>query len=550
MFILPLKGIGFDIKSCSNHRKNNRTLMSLNSVEQLSYDSISFCGKLPVKNVFDNYGPVHKLFDNYEITIHNKEIAKRLSESYTFKTFKTLFHFAENNGVFKLDINPDTHYVKTSLISQAENPLMSKLVWVTDSCNYMPVIKDKYPQNAVPLMENISSFYKKQERYFNKVIHNPLEYELNHDGAFTAKIGIGHVFNPANMRSHKWFPHTRLESAGLYLKTISELIKDGLNGAKYGYKNASDISQNTIDAITNITAYLEKIVYPYSKSTGPWEEKTFNITPSSDTAVINEGFRKIIDLMYSPSDNAEILKVRKRLLAAKNGGIFKDENRLKNMLKIGEYRIKSNSTEEIPARFERIFDAALSFIPHTEKFDDDAYKDALEIMNRMNYLERGKIVRANGVIRYEGDRYLNMTSGHKVNNSKSLLLGTEAQWFMSSDISRSYGTAVKRLLDKIAQEGKADEKTTQLLNKALRKETEYINRAYARITGENSFKANGKECPSFQVPEAYQAVTNSKDEIIFVPGTHTPLGWAQASLYNASKLLLENLKRIEKLNSL
>lgn len=548
MFIPALNGTVLNFKPYANYRKNNRASISLNN--QLSYDTVSFSGTLPVKNVFDNYKPVHKLFENYEITIHNKEIAKKLSQSYTFKTFKNLFNFAEKNGVFKLDIDPDTHYVKTSLISQAENPLMSKLVWVTDSCNYMPVLKDKYPQNAVPLMENISNFYKKQERYFNKVIHNPLGYELNHDWASTAKFGIGHVFNPANMRTHKWFPHTRLESAGLYLKTMSELIKDGLNGAEYGYKKASDISQNTIDAVTNITAYLEKIVYPYSKSTGPWEEKTFNITPSSDTAVINEGFRKIIDLMYSPSDNAEILKVRKRLLSAKNGKIFEDENKLKNMLKIGEYRIKSNSTEEVPSRFERIFDGALSFIPHTEKFDDDAYKDALEIMNRMNYLERGKIVRSNGVIRYEGDRYLNMTSGHKANNSNLPPLGTEAQWFMSSDISRSYGIAVKRLLEKIAHEGKTDKKTTQLLVKAIKKETEYINRAYARITGKNSYKANGKECPPFQIPEAYQAVTNSKDEIIFVPGTHTPLGWAQASLYNASKLMLENLKGIEKLNIL
>ena len=30
-------------------------------------------------------------------------------------------------------------------------------------------------------------------------------------------------------------------------------------------------------------------------------------------------------------------------------------------------------------------------------------------------------------------------------------------------------------------------------------------------------------------------------EVIFVPGTHTPLGWAQVSLYSASKLFEENL---------
>lgn len=543
MFIAPIQGF----------RTEKYTLRKTPAARVHSVqirDTVSFSGKLPVINVFDNYKPVGKLFKNYEILVHNNQIAEKLSESYTVKTFRKLFNFAEEKGTFNLDINPDTNYVTTSLISPKENPLMSKLVWVTDSCNYLPVLKDKYPQSAVPLMENISNFYKKQEKNLNKIINDPLQYELNYDWANTAKNGAGHVFNPVNMRTHKWFAHTRLESPGLYLQSVASLIKDGIQGAEYGYKNADEISQNTIDSIANITTYLEKIIYPYSKSTGPWEEKTFNITPSSDVAVINEGFRKIIDLMYSPTDNSEILKVRSRLLAAKNGKIFQDESRLKNILKLGEDRIKYNSTEEVPFRYERIFDGALSFIPHTEKFDNDVDKDVLEIMNRMNYLERGKIVRANGIIRYEGDRYLNLTSGHEINRSNITPLGTEAQWFMTSDVSKSYGVAVKKLLDKIEKNGKIDNKTTELLTKALRKETEYINRAYARITGENSFKANSKKCPPYQVPEAYQAVTKSNGEVIFVPGTHTPLGWAQVSLYSASKLFEENLMRLEQLKVL
>ena len=545
MFIAPIRGF-----SSNSHSHELKKADRPKGLMQPTYDTVSFSGKIPVKNIFDKYKPVIKQFGNYELVIHNKKIADKLSYEYTRKTFRKLFNFAEKKGVFDLNINPDTHYVKTSLITHEENPLMGKLVWVTDSCNYIPLIKDKYPEAAVPLMENLSAFYKKQERNFNKIINDPLKYELNHDWPNTAKNGVGHVFNPNNLTTHNWFAHTRLESPGLYLQSMADLIKEGLNGAKFGYKKASDISQNSIDSIANITTYLEKIAYPYSKSTGPWEEKTFIITPSSDVAVINEGFRKIIDLMYSPTDNAEILKVRKRLLSAKNGKIFEDESRLKNMLKIGEERIKSNSMEEVPPNFERIFDGALSFIPHTEKFSSDAYQDALEIMYRMNYLERGKIVRNSGIIRYEGDRYLNLTSGHKSNNSKKLPLGTEAQWFMTSDVSRSYGIAAKRLLDKIETDGKFDKKTSNLLKQALRKETEYINRGYARITGENTYKANEKPCPPYQLPEAYQAVKKSDESIIFVPGTHTPLGWAQVSLYNASKLFAENLERAEKLNLL
>lgn len=548
MFILPVQCF-----RPLNNVYTNRNLHSKKTYLTQPSDSVSFSGKTPKVNVFDNYKPIIKLFDGYELPVHNKEIARKLQASYTSNNFKNLFDYASKKGAFDLNINPKTHFITTSLINAKENPLMGKLIWVTDSCRYMPILKDKYPQAAVPLMENISSYYKKQERNFNKVINNPLDYELNHGWPNTSKYGIGHVFNPNNMKTHKWYTHTRLESPGLYLQTMADLISEGFKGAKYGYKKASDISQNSIDSIANITAYLKKLIYPYSKSTGSWEEQTFMITPSSDVAIINEGFRKIINLMYSPTKNPELIKVRNRLISSKNGKIFEDEKGLKDMLKLGEIRIKQDSISEVPYDNERILDGALSFIPHTEKFSDNPVKDAEEIIKRMEYLETGdnkipEIVRSHGVIRYSGDNYLNMTSDHIINESVNTGYKTEAQWFMTSDISKSYGTAAKRLLDKIDEEKRVDAKTIELLNKAIQKQTEYINRSYARITGKNTFKANGKECPSFQLPEAYQAVTNSKGEILFVPGTHTPLGWAQSSLYDASKLYLENLNRFEKLN--
>ena len=552
MFILPIQGITSGSNRNIQLQRRDNGNYRLNN--QLSYDSVSFSGKLPL-NIFDNYKPVLKSFGLYDLTIHNKEIAKRIKPSYSSRTFANLFNFAVDNGVYDLNINNKTHFITTSLIDKKENPLMSKLIWVTDSCRFSPILKDRYPDAAVPLMENVSKFYKKQEKALNEIIHNPLEYELNHDWASTAKFGVGHVFNPLNMKSHKWFPRTRLESPGLYLQTMGDLIFDGLNGAAYGYKKANDISQNSIDAVTNITAYLKSIIYPYAKSTGAWEEKTFTMTPSSDVAIINEGFRKIINLMYSPTKNPEILKVRQRFLNSKNGKVFKDEQSLREMLSWGEYRIKNDSVKEVPVNNERILDGALSFVPQTEKFSDDVISDVQEIFKRMELLEKGtqetsELVRNNGTLRYSGDRYLNMTAGHKVDHKSKLPEKTEAQWFMTSDISKSYGTAAKRLLDKIDAEKTADAQTLALLNKAVQKETEYINRGYARITGINTYKANGKECPPFQIPEAYQAVTNFKGEIVFVPGTHTPLAWAQSSLYDASKLMLENLKRIEKLSSL
>ena len=113
---------------------------------------------------------------------------------------------------------------------------------------------------------------------------------------------------------------------------------------------------------------------------------------------------------------------------------------------------------------------------------------------------------------------------------------------MVSDMSKAYGMIAKSLMDYIAKGGKSNA-AKNLLQYAMQKETEYINRSYARITGKNSYKANAKPCPAFKVPEAYQAVKDAKGKIKFVPGTHTPLTWAQASLYDASKLFEQNLKR-------
>ena len=532
----------------------NSTNSSFQSVGNMSFliksnfDIVSF--KASDIKPFDDYKTYNNRGFDYTIYAHNKEIAERLRRDYSSDSFQNLFDFAKDNGTFDLSINDKTHYVKTSLATAEENPLMSKLVWVTDSCKYLPILKDMYPDVPVPLIENISKFYKKQEPMFNKIINNPIEYELNHDYAYTAKHGVGHVFNPDNLRTHMWFPHTRLESAGLYLKTVSELILDGFSGADYGYKSSKDVSQNTVDSIASVTAYLKNIVYPYAKSTGPWEEATFDITPSSDVAVINEGFRKIINLMYEPSDNKDLLKLRKRISQTKNGKVFADEVALRMLLKLGEYRIFTNSQEEIPVKGGRSLDGALSFIAQTEMFDESPVLHAKELLSRIRVLEKGDskstgIVRDNGVIRYSGDRYLNMTAGHKVNNDSKLSKNTEAQWFMSSDIAKSCGVALQRLLDEVESSEKPTSQEIKLIKQLLKKETEYINRAYARITGVNTYKANGNICPAFQVPEAYQAVKNSKGKILFVPGTHTPLAWAQVSLYDSSKLFLDNLKRLE-----
>ncbi len=536
---------------------------NFSAIKPMPYDTVSF-GKVQTVNnkeahkVFDNYEPEIKDFGDYKIPVHNKEIAKRLENIYDTYTFSKLFNYAQEKGVFDIKIDPKTKFVQTSAIQDGENPLMSKLVWVTDSCNFMPMLKYTHPEICVPLMENLSKYYAKQQNAFDRIIKDPLQFELNHDWANTAKNGVGHVFNPQNNITHRWYARTRLDSMGLYLQSMCNLITDGIEGFEdYGYKNADEISDKAIQSMTNATAYLTKIIYPYAKDTGAWEEKTFNSTASSDVAIINEAFRKLISLMYLPTNNEEILKVRERLMKAKHGEVFKDEKVLKDMLKLGEYRIKTNSVWEFPT--ERHYDGAMSFIFTTEKLDDDVNKNAKKVFARLRKFETPttrtkEIVRDNGILRYTGDTYLYINSDIDYKKplynppARKFPSKTEAQWFMVSDLSRAYGKIAQSLFDKIDKDGYSGDETRKLLDYALKKETEYINRAYARITGENSYKANGKKCPPFKVPEAYQGVTDTKGKIKFVPGTHTPLTWAQVSLFDASNLYRENIQRYEYLH--
>ncbi len=560
-----IKSIGLNLYKNQNVQNTGMQYQNSNihATRPMQCDSVSF-GKVHTLNnkksheVFDDYEPEIKNFGEYQIPVHNKEIAKRLERMYDTQKFDKLFGYAKNNGVFDINIDPKTKFVQTSAIQDGENPLMSKLVWVTDSCNFMPLLKYSHPEICVPLMENLSQYYAKQQKAFDRIINDPLLFELNHDWADTAKNGVGHVFNPQNNITHKWYARTRLDSMGLYLQSMCDLITDGIgDGKEYGYKNAGEISNKAVQSMANATAYLTKIMYPYAKDTGAWEEKTFNSTASSDVAIINEAFRKLINLMYTPTENKEILKVRERLLNSKHGEVFKDEKVLKDLLKLGEYRIKTNSSWEFPT--ERRYDGAMSFIFTTEKLDDDVIKNAKKVFARLKKFEtpttRSKeLVRDNGILRYTGDTYLYMNSDIDYKkplyhpSPKKFPPKTEAQWFMVSDISRSYGKIAQSLLDKINKDGYCDDETAKLLSYALIKETEYINRAYARITGENSYKANGKKCLPFKVPEAYQAVTDTKGKIKFVPGTHTPLTWAQVSLFDATSLYSSNIRRYEYLH--
>lgn len=238
----------------------------------------------------------------------------------------------------------------------------------------------------------------------------------------------------------------------------------------------------------------------------------------------------------------------------KYGEVFKDKTELYNLLKSGEQRIQDVYHQESPRAsvkldnpfFERCLgrksDSAMAFIPQTEILNSgNIVADSISKIGLLRQLERD-LVKENGAMRYKNDEYLNLDYHKLTNVWVENKRQNEAQWFLVSEISKGYGKIVKDLIKHIQEHGQ-NNKTKKLLDYALKKETEFINRSYARITPKNSVKANGYSCPAYKVPEAYEAISTNTG-IKYVPGAHTPLTWAESSLLEASELFMENLNKL------
>lgn len=509
---------------------------------------------------FIRYNPRKIDFGTYEIPVHNPEIARQLQPKYTSKEFESIFEFTKQKGTFDYIMDEKTGFIKTSLINRKENPLMSDLIWITDSCHNMELIKQKDPKSCTEVLNKLAELYDGQQKSFDEIISNPGSYKHNKIWPNENQKGVGHCFIPETKQPHKWYAKTRLESIGNYLQTAADIISGGFNGRKFGYKSAEEIPQVVVNSIANCTKYLKSINYPRARSCGAWEEQTFVNSLTSDTSIINQSMRDVMELMYKPTENKDLIKLRERILESKNGDVFKDKNSLEILLKEGEARIIEQPDMEVTRgdyskklkdyeakAYERGEDSALSFMYQTETLNPkDVYKDSAKKLLLLKKLSNS-LVRPNGAIRYRNDEYLNLDyhtlKNHWTDNKKR----NEAEWFLVSEISRAYGKIAKNLLDNVNKTGTLSQNAKKLLSIAMNGQTEYINRSYARITPKGMTKSNGYRCPAYRLPEAYEAVS-TKIGIKYVPGAHTPLTWAESSLYKASEEYLKNLKNIEKLD--
>ena len=505
------------------------------------------------------YNPRKYNFGNYTIPVHNEGIGQHLKSAYSLKSFEELFSFAKKKGTFDF-ISDENGFVKTSFINRKENLLMSDLIWITDTCHNMELIKRYKPEKATKIFNKLTEFYEGQQKNFDEAIANPIKYRQNGFWPQETPCGVGHCFVPQTKQPHKWFAHTRLESAGNYLQAAVDMITSGFSGKKYGYKSAEEVPDKVVNAISNIVKYMKSINYPKARSCGAWEEQTFVNSLTSDTAVVNQGMRDVFGLMYAKTSDKNIQGIQNRILNSKHGDVFKDKKGLYDLLSEGEQRIIDHPDVETFKGFynkkvqpweekclSRDFDAAMSFMIQTEKLNSaDVHKDSIKKLLILKRMGRS-LVRDNGAIRYKGDEYLNLDYHNLKNPWTDNKHKNEAEWFLVSEISSAYGSILKNLLNNVANTKQMTQLDKKLIKIALNGQTEYINRSYARIAAKNSVKSNGYSNMSYKVPEAYEAITLKNGQVKYVSGAH-PLTWAASSLHKASTLFADNLEKLEKLD--
>lgn len=362
---------------------------------------------------------------------------------------------------------------------------------------------------------------------------------------------------------------------------------------------SDEIDENTISTIVALSHFFKAIDYPTACTSGNWEEIPFHKGLTWDTEAVRSAYESLNTLLFDKSldNNQDIQIIREKLrkhekeylksLEIENKAFFDKPSEVNELIKKGEDRVRKNYLAEAPGIRDK--DSSLAFITASNvKLDDDPIKDINKHAEILSMLEES-LVRENGIIRYEPvkvknsrgksvvcpDSYLHPNWGLALNKpkkplkkidakdvsdlnkfvarSKFIKPGQEAQWFMVSAMAEGYGMQLSKLLDIIENSKRQPtDEEKKLIRELYVKESEYINRSYARLTDVNTTKSNGKESPSFAAPEAFQAVTavdkTGKTNLVYMPGIHTPLTWAAASLYSASVIMSENLNRIEKLD--
>lgn len=534
----------------------------------------------------DEQDKLHRLFTyaaNYRpetacggISVHNATIAAHMRSSYDLNSFERLFRLLDDNGVFHFDVDAESGLKRTS--GASENPDMFDRFWGTDT-----VVTDPSPRALLTLAR---SYNQLEERLaMEEAVSNPNWYRLG-----GLQNGVAHVFMCATgKRDPNWFNNKRLETHGRSLGAFCGLVSDEVSSRNLTESDITLLSE----VIGGLAAYLLAIntdpatgAVSFAPTAGPWEEIPFESGLTGDMEHIRAGLEQLLKLIESDTalGAASVVRV---MLKRHRFANFITVNAIKRFIceaqkQITERLIGGEHPMEHPCRPA---DAGLLFIAtSTFEFDADVFEDAKHHFRVLDYLCH-RLLREHGMIRY-APYTITTADGRKVRAWDPYLAAnhwlppvmrsylntgmiksdcqsdgsgdcsdleaylsrlsmtrpyTEAQWCWTSVAAEGYILKTLAMIE--STDGDLTPEQSAQVSQGIRASTYLINRSLARITGSGAVKANGHDCQSFGVPEAYEGVTCPDNGLVdYVPGVNSPLAWGQASLLSACRSFMRLLE--------
>lgn len=543
-----------------------------------------------------------------DLTVHNSEIAHRLQPQYTAAEFTELEQWLYEKGVFSLMVNPENGLVKTCAAD--ENWEMSARQWVTDTCRCGDIQRKTHPATWPNALVMLARFYNQplERDAIEQSIKDPKWYR---EGPL--ENGVAHVFVPHNFTRDPGYNNSkRLESHGLALKAFCDTIIDGLvNSAPWGFTDSFlKGGEHTLitESIALLAGYIRAIntdpktdeIDFNAPSCGNWEEVPFPGGLTWDIESMRQGLMSLYRLMFGPSpdgDKRSLLElVRREIAYHKHSKWLANERELLRLIEAARLKVIDRIVHRDPPCESpvRETDSSLAFITACNTMlVNDLIENAHQHFRILQALE-DLIVRDHGILRYAAfdmedkhgrtirvfDNYLadnywqipalraanvGRTSNFTSKRFKSLDCSTEdkfiergslareeyaAEWCWVSVMSEGYSTQVIALDRAMRNREVNPADAKKLMRFGVEKATEHMNRALARITGDCPVKSNGKPCPPFAVPEAYEYVSSlmEPNKLVALPGVHTPLSWGVASLHIACEKLKQAIGTVDGAN--
>jgi hypothetical protein len=318
--------------------------------------------------------------------------------------------------------------------------------------------------------------------------------------------------------------HKQNDALGLVILAAAEAYAEGRIAA-------GDLEGPRLEAIVRLVAYLNAVKFETMEDSGAWEELPRRNT--SSVGIVTAALERLQDVIPAKAGIHSRYFAEAYAAAVRSLGLERlaGADAVADMIARGYGTVRSQlalggeSPDYLPndPHFRKADAALLSLIyPACPKeLSADGKRKILDIAVSLagDY----------GIKRYERDNYQAgnfwwhdiKTDADPESHRKreeAFLEGTEAEWFFDS----WYALCCLRVAAADTDEAGAD-----LRGRAVR----HLSRAFAQITGEGMYSADGKPVPAGVPPESYNhVVSRDRREIWPAPSPIAPLNWAKASL--------------------